>query len=128
MITKKNLLSLIWVVVSLVFFNLGIAHYNQSKQAYPAFEFQKLPEGEDFDFYNSVALTNQNKIRIFTEEFNNYVHQQNASNKKQNIYSAFGCFISSFLAIISAFIPTPPKNTDYTGNNINSQESGKSDV
>ncbi len=105
-----KIISIIWLIFTLLFSYLSYYHYDQSKITYPEFKVTELP-GPDIMF-NRVSITKP--LKDFTEGFNEYLHNQNTSNAKQNRMSARGYLAAALTALISLIL-----SSEYGRNHAN---------
>ena len=92
-----KLISVLWLIFTTLFSLLSYYHYDQSKITYPEFKVTELP-GPDIMF-NRISITKP--LKDFAEDFNEYLHNQNISNAKQNRMSAIGYLAAALLAFFS---------------------------
>ena len=95
-----KLISIIWLIFTILFSYLSYYHYEQSKVKYPAFKVTSL-RGADITF-GGVSITKP--LKDFSKDFNEYLHKQNISNEKQNKISAVGYLAAALTALLSLFL------------------------
>lgn len=96
-------ISIIWLVFAVLFFLLGLYHWNVAKANVPPFKLSERP-GKDMGSVKILGADIDQPVKDFTEDFNKYLTEQNESSKKQNRRSAYGYLLASLTAIMSLFL------------------------
>ncbi len=96
-------ISIIWLVFAVLFFALGLYHWNVAKKDSPPFQLSERP-GKDMGSIKILGADIDRPVRIFVEDFNKYLAEQNKLSKKQNQRSAYGYWLASLTAIVSLFL------------------------
>ena len=98
-----KLISIIWLIFTVLFAYLSYFHYDQSKSEYPEFVRIKRPEvyGGMRGNFRFKGMGIDKPLDDFTKDFNKYLDNQNKANRKQNIASTVGYSIASLTAFIS---------------------------
>ena len=89
-----KMVSIIWLVFTVLFFVLGCLNWGISKQSIPPFQVS----GRPFDRQVTVKIAGADvdkPLRDFADDFNSYLKQYNESSRKQNKIAAFGYFLAS---------------------------------
>jgi len=85
----------IWIIFTLLFFALGCFHLYHSRQS-----IEKMPKISGAKSINGVSTG----LVEFQEGLGNYVDQLNRDNRKANITTAFGYFVTAVTALFLYFL------------------------
>ncbi len=96
----KISISILWIIFTLLFFFLGLRHWNISKESIPQFKISKRPLAHSGSVKILGADVDQ-PIKDFANNFNSYLDEQNKTSKNQNRSSAFGYWLASLTAVAS---------------------------
>jgi hypothetical protein len=88
------MLNVIWFFFAAVFFYLGYAYWNNSKNAIRPFFIRRKPE-PDKEPPESFLIMEE-----FVKEFNSYLETVNNQTKSQNLISAGGFFLAGLATLI----------------------------
>ncbi len=109
-----KLISIIWLIFTVLFSYLSYFHYQQSRVAYPHFEVTEIKGIKIMAGDMSI----EQPLKDFANKFNEYLDKQNKSNKKQHKLTGFGYLAASFIAFIS-FLLTFNKTEKYANKKCN---------
>ena len=96
-------ISIIWIVFALLFFVLGLYHWNVAKTNVPPFKLSERP-GKDMGSVKILGADIDQPIKNFAEDFNKHLTNQNELSKKQNRRSAYGYWLAALTALASLFL------------------------
>ncbi|HDZ02749.1 MAG TPA: hypothetical protein ENH52_15120 [Nitrospirae bacterium] len=96
-----KLISIIWLIFTVLFTYLSYFHYEQSKNVYPDFKVIKRPVKMKTEI---LGMAPDKPLKDFAKHFNEYLDNQNKSNKKQNKLSAVGYIAAAFTSFISLLL------------------------
>ena len=65
-----------------------------------------------------LGMAPDKPLKAFAKDFNRYLNNQNKTNKKQNMMSAFGYIVAAFTSFISLFL-TNKRAEKYIYNKYN---------
>ena len=94
------LLSIIWLIFSLLFFVLGLYHFKLSKCNIAPFAVPERPDSTH-NFIKEFGFDPDELICNFITNFNLYLNNYNGSSHRQNIAAACGYWLASIIAIVS---------------------------
>ena len=92
-----KIISIIWLIFTILFSYLSYYHYQQSKINYPEFKVTEIKGVKII----AGGMSIEQPLRDFAKDFNEYLNKQNKSNEKQNKFSATGYLIAAFTALLS---------------------------
>ncbi len=97
------ILSVIWLIFSVLFLVLGLYHFKLSKFNIAPFA---VPErlGVIRDSVKKIGFDPDEPIRDFITNFNLYLNNHNRSSRRQNIAAACGYWLASIIAVISMIL------------------------
>lgn len=98
-----KMIIVIWAVIALIFFGLGVYHWKQANNVIPKFSLTERPL-KSLGTIKALGLDIDQPIKDFAKEFNDYINDQNDFNRRQNRYAAAGYWLSSFLCVLSVLI------------------------
>lgn len=101
--TMKIGISIIWFVFAVLFFALGLYHWNVAKTNVPLFKLSDRP-GKGKGSVKILGADIDQPIKDFAEDFNKHLTNQNNLSKKQNRLSAYGYWLAALTAIVSLFL------------------------
>ncbi len=99
----KVTISVVWLIFALMFFFLGLYHWNASEKDVPLFKLSERP-GKNWGSIKVLGSDVDQPVKDFAQDFNNYLDEQNRLSKKQNQRSAFGYWLASLTALVSIFL------------------------
>lgn len=97
---KNITISIIWLIFTILFFILGRYHWSISKKFIEPFKLSERPWKNSGSVQILGADIDQ-PIKDFSENFNNYLAEQNKLSVRQNRISAFGYWLASLTAFVS---------------------------
>jgi hypothetical protein len=95
--------SIIWLVFVVLFFKLGLYHWNVAKTKVPPFKLRERP-GKDMGSVTFLGADIDQPLKDFVDEFNEHLTNQNELSKKQNRCSAYGYWLAALTALVSLFL------------------------
>ena len=96
-------ISIIWLVFVVLFFMLGLYHWNVAKTNVPPFNLSERP-GKDMGSVKILGSDIDQPVKDFANDFNEHLTAQNELSKKQNRRSAYGYWLASLTALVSLFL------------------------
>jgi hypothetical protein len=96
-------ISIIWLVFAVLFFVLGLYHWNVAKMDIPPFKLSERP-GKDMGSIKILGADIDQPVKDFVDDFNKHLTNQNELSKKQNRRSAYGYWLAALTALVSLFI------------------------
>lgn len=96
-------ISIIWLVFAVLFFMLGLHHWNIAKTNVPPFRLSERP-GKDMGTVKILGSDIDQPVKDFANDFNEYLAIQNELSKKQNCRSAYGYWLAALTALVSLFL------------------------
>ncbi len=104
----KVAISVIWLAFAILFFQLGRAHWSEAANSIPPFEVTKRAyelRGSGFQLEIDVGGTPLDQpFENFSEDFNEYLEEQNQTASASNRRAAWGYFLASATAIVSLLL------------------------
>ena len=94
---------IIWLVFAVLFFVLGLYHWNVAKTSVPPFKLSERP-GKNMGSVNFLGADIDQPVNDFAEDFNRYLTEQNELSKKQNRLSVCGYWLAALTALVSLFL------------------------
>jgi len=94
---------LIWFIFAGLFFGLGHYHNVKAKETMPKIEVKRYPSDNSTPI-NRGGIPIEQRLFDFGDDFNEYIDNQNESNRRANRYAAYGYYLAGLTALFSAFL------------------------
>jgi hypothetical protein len=99
----KLCILLIWLIFAGLFFGLGHYHNVKAKETMPKIEVKRYPSDNSTSIKRG-GIPSEQRLFDFGDDFNEYIDNQNESNRRANLYAAYGYYLASLTALFSAFL------------------------
>jgi len=101
------MLSIIWLIFSILFLILGCFHWKASRKSIPPFQVSERPLAKQASV-GILGADVDKPLRDFAHDFNSYLDHYNKSSRRQNRIGACGYFLASAAALFSMFLTMYP--------------------
>ena len=94
------MITILWLIFTLLFLILGIFHFVQAKKKMPKFELPKRP-GDGQGGVRVLGADIDQLTKDLANSFNTHIESLNKSNKRMNVIQGFGYVLASITALVS---------------------------
>lgn len=98
--TRISLLSLIWLIFTLIFSTLAVMSFSQASKRISALELTARPMASRASV-QVMGMDIDKPLADFIFEFNSYIENYNKSAKLQNLFAAWGYVAAGLVSLVS---------------------------
>jgi hypothetical protein len=96
-------ISIIWLILTVLFFILGRYHWSISKKIVKPFKLSERP-GKNSGSVQILGVDVDQPIKDFSKGFNDYLAEQNELFTRQNRVSAVGYWLAAITSFVSMIL------------------------